>query len=776
MLAMKRCTPFALFCAFALPLLGQTASDQTPSPRITIQQSLAISPKSGGADPNGWFINPAGTVQVDKTVVHGGPWSARFERNAASTGNFSVISKNLPVDFAGGTVELRGFLRTKNVTGFADLYIREDGESGVLQFKGMDDQHIDGTRDWSEFSVSIPIDENARQLQFGALLSGTGTMWADDLRLLVDGKPIAEAKPQERVLTVLDTDHEFDKGSKLQLSSLTPAQIDNLVTLGRVWGFLKYHHSAIAAGKRQWDYDLFRVLPAILAAPDREHANEVLVHWIDSLGEVPSCEAEKCAPPPAADACLKPDIDWIRDTRTLGSELNLRLQRIYQNRPRGNQFYVNIALFNSPGNPAFTHELVYGGNLPDPGFQLLALFRWWNIMQYWAPYRVDAAENWPAVLAEFIPKLALAKDVNDYQLAMFELVATANDTHANLWSSLDARPPVGKCSLPIEVRFIDGQAVVTGLKDDKVAAASALHIGDVIDALDNSPVAKLTEEWTPFYADSNAAARRRDMARTLTNGDCKPVHVKVRRDANLIELDAERLPRQNPPKPEWHDLPGDTFQLLSPDVAYLKLSSIKADDVPKYIERAANTKGLIIDIRNYPSEFMPFALGRYFVKTHTAFATFTIGDPANPGAFSFGGTVAIDPASTHYAGKVVILLDETSQSQAEYTAMAFRSAPNAIIVGSTTAGADGNVSQIPLPGGLSTMISGIGVFYPDHAPTQRIGIVPDVKASPTLAGIKAGRDEVLEAAIRQVLGPQTPEATIEKIARPEPQPQPAPTM
>jgi C-terminal processing protease CtpA/Prc len=774
MLAMKRCTFFLFHCAFALPLLSQTASDQAPSPRLTVQQSLAISPNSGGTDPNGWFINPAGTVQVDKEIVHGGSWSARFDRDAARTDNFSVISKNLPVDFTGGTVELRGFLRTKNVIGFADLYIREDGERGVLQFKGMDDQHIDGTRDWAEFSVSIPIAADARQLQFGALLSGTGTMWADDLRLLVDGKPIAEAKPFDRPLTVLDTDHEFDKGSRLQLSSLTPIQIDNLVTLGRVWGFLKYHHPAVTSGKRQWDYELLRILPAILSASDSPHANDVLVHWIDSLGEVPACQAEQCSPAPAKDAQLKPDVDWIRDRATLGADLSLSLQRIYQNRPRSTQFYVSLA--PGVGNPNFDHELTYSAaNFPDPGFQLLALFRWWNMMQYWSPYRVNADQNWPAVLAEFIPKLALAKDRTDYQLAMFELVAMANDTHANLWSTLDARPPVGKCTLPVDLRFLDGQAVITGLSGKDPAATSALHIGDIIDELDGTPVSKLTTEWTPYYADSNAAARRRDMALTLTRGDCKPVHLKIRRDSRVLELDADRLPRQNPVKPQWHDLPGETFQLLSPEVAYLKLSSIKVSDVPGYMERAAKTRGLIIDIRNYPSEFMPFALGSYFVSTHTAFATFTIADLANPGAFSFGSPVAIDPASTHYAGKIVILIDESSLSQAEYTAMAFRSAPNAVIVGSTTAGADGNVSQIPLPGGLSTMISGIGVYYPDRAPTQRIGIVPDIKATPTLAGIKAGRDEVLETAIREILGPQIPEATIEEFARPRPQPQPAST-
>jgi C-terminal processing protease CtpA/Prc len=56
------------------------------------------------------------------------------------------------------------------------------------------------------------------------------------------------------------------------------------------------------------------------------------------------------------------------------------------------------------------------------------------------------------------------------------------------------------------------------------------------------------------------------------------------------------------------------------------------------------------------------------------------------------------PREPRFTGKVVILVDEVTQSQAEYTTMAFRVAPDAVVVGSTTAGADGNVSRIPLPG------------------------------------------------------------------------------
>jgi hypothetical protein len=96
------------------------------------------------------------------------------------------------------------------------------------------------------------------------------------------------------------------------------------------------------------------------------------------------------------------------------------------------------------------------------------------------------------------------------------------------------------------------------------------------------------------------------------------------------------------------------------------------------------------------------------VETNTPFARFTTCDLSNPGAFHWRNPVSLTPQKPYYAGKIVILADESSMSQAEYTSMAFRAAHGAIVVGSPTAGADGNVSPFALPGGLRSMISGIG--------------------------------------------------------------------
>jgi len=251
----------------------------------------------------------------------------------------------------------------------------------------------------------------------------------------------------------------------------------------------------------------------------------------------------------------------------------------------------------------------------------------------------------------------------------------------------------------------------------------------------------------------------------MTNGDCGDLALRVERNRQMVSV---TLKRDAPVTWDYptHDLAGPTFRLLSKDVAYLKLSSVQQSEAAHYVEQAAATKGLIIDIRNYPSQFMVFALGGLLVDSSRTFARFTEGDLSNPGAFRWGDVENLQALTPHYAGKVVVLVDEVSQSQAEYTAMAFRASRNTVIVGSTTAGADGNVSRFSLPGGLSTMISGIGVFYPDKAPTQRLGIIPNITATPTVAGIRSGRDEVLESGIRQILGNEVSEAQIEKIAKP----------
>ena len=753
-----------------LPLLGRAQESSAGKGRdhSDLEGALSFELQPVGDVPGGWNGVPPGTVFTDNKVFHGGRASVRFERQSGSPSSFSAVTRSLPIDFGGATIELRGFLRTEDVSDFAGLWLREDGESAgtALAFDNMQARQLKGTTDWKEYSISLPLHSEARQLVFGVLLVGNGKAWADDLQLLVDGKPVWDAPKVVRATTVLDRDHEFDHGSRIAITELTENQIDNLTTLGKLWGFLKYYHPKVTSGERHWDYDLFRVLPAILAAPDRATANAAMQQWVVNLGSIPPCSS--CVKLDEKGLQSRPDLDWISNEATLGSDLSHTLRSIRDGRSPGTQFYVSKVA--EVGNPKFEHELGYADiKFPDAGFQLLGLYRFWNIVEYWSPYRDLTGQDWTAVLSEFIPRIVQAKDLESYRRELLALIAKAHDGHANLWNALDSRPPAGKCQLSANVRFIGQLPVVTGFSGSD---HGGLEIGDVVTEIDGIPVAKLIEAWKPYYAASNDAARLRDIGRSLTRGECGESMITVMREdasgaAHEQKLKVNRaLPWGSDSGPRTHDLTGPTFRLLSKDVAYLKLSSVKSADAASYVRNAGGTKGLIVDIRNYPSEFMVFALGSLLAGRDTTFATFTEGDLSNPGAFRWGDTESLHPEQPHYAGKVVILVDETSMSQAEYTAMAFRSVPGAIVVGSTTSGADGNVSPFALPGGLRTMISGIGVFYPDRTPTQQIGIVSNVKVVPKVAGIRAGRDEVLEEALRQILGSRVPAREIEKMAKP----------
>ena len=762
--AMRNTTAFLIAPASLLVVALGFGMLQTSITRPELA-GLDFEAEHAGGVPTGWGGGPPGTFVVDGQIVHGGKWAVRIERDDKSQGAFSTITRMIPIDFAGESLELRGFLRTEGVSEFAGLWMREDGDSGSVAFDNMQSRQLKGTTEWTEYSIKLPLEKSGKRLFVGVLAAGVGKVWADDLHLLVDGRPLEREPRIEQPKTVLDLDKEFDAGSGITLKSLSKTQVDNLAMLGKVWGFLKYHHPLVTAGKRQWDYELFRILPKVLAAADAPAARSVVQQWVTSLGDVPACT--NCASLDESDLHLGPPLTWLTDA-ALGSELAGSLRAIHRNRssdPR--QFYVSLV--PNIGNPSFDHELGYANlKLPDAGYQLLSLYRLWNIIEYWFPYRDLLDGSWDEKLTAFIPRIALASDAVAHKEEMLAFIATIHDTHANLWSSLDVRPPVGPCAIPVTLRFIENQPVVTGYTNSQSGPASGLQRGDVVSALDGVPVTQLVERWSLFYAASNQSRRLHDIAASMTRGACGAVSIRVSRDGGPVELKAERTQQPAPGSapPLWHDRPGETLQKLSPDVAYLKLSSVKSSQASAYIEAASGTKGLIIDIRNYPSEFMVFALGSHLVDRTTEFARFTTGDPANPGAFHWGGPpLSLSPAAPRYTGKIAILVDESSLSQAEYTTMAFRSAPNAVVVGSTTAGADGNVSPIPLPGGLRSAISGIGVFYPDKKPTQRIGMIANIEARPTIQGIRSGRDEVLEAALRHILGPDASAAEIERLAK-----------
>lgn len=132
--------------------------------------------------PQGWFTGGEGyAVSVDKSVQHAGKRSLRiaFEKS----GRFGVATGTFPTaDARGKRLRLIGYLKAENITtGWAGLWMRVDGPDGVLGFDNMQKRGVTGTKDWARYEIVLDVPEEATNINFGALLTGDGTVWVDTL-------------------------------------------------------------------------------------------------------------------------------------------------------------------------------------------------------------------------------------------------------------------------------------------------------------------------------------------------------------------------------------------------------------------------------------------------------------------------------------------------------------------------------------------------------------------------------------------------------------------
>ena len=701
--------------------------------------------------PDGWFQWGTGgyLLTIDTVETKSGKASVQIEaigQKAANT--FGCVAYSIPAQYEGKEMELRASMKFKNVDeGVVGLLLRIDGVAGSLAFDNMQSKNIQGTADWTTYSVKVPYPEEAKTIYIGALLSGTGQLWVDDFQVFLDGKEIQKAKVNKVETFKADEDVAFASGSGISTIELTSSTVKDLVILGKIWGFVKYYHPVVASGKYNLDNELFRVLPEILEAKDQEERNVILEEWVSRLGKIKTGEDKR---EDQAEIKLVPDLAWINH-QDIGEGLSKRLTVIKNAKRIDEHYYIGLA--PGVGNPEFKHEKPYGEmKYPDVGYRLLSLYRYWNMIEYYFPYKNLIEENWNEVLQEFIPRFVEASNELEYKLTVLAMIARVHDTHANIWGKDSVlRDYRGLNYAPLEMTFVGDAAVVKSYYDDTLGEQTGLKVGDIIESINHIPVEDIIRKKLPYTPASNYPTQLRDIARDLLRTNDSIILLDVRREDNLFNAQVRcySMSELNPYKK--YMVKDTCFKMLAPDIALLYPGSIKNEYLPVIMPEIMKTKGLVIDFRCYPSDFIVFSLSEYLQPKPTNFVEFSMGSITSPGLFVMQDALAVGKITDdHYKGKVVIIVNELTQSSAEYHTMAFRTAPGALVIGSTTAGADGNVSQFYLPGGISTMISGIGVYYPDGTETQRIGIVPDVEVMPTIQGIKEGRDEVLEKAIESI--------------------------
>ena len=556
-----------------------------------------------------------------------------------------------------------------------------------------------------------------------------------------------------------DRDRAFDRGSGITLTEVSAVQTENLATLCRVWGLVKYRHPDIVDGTLNWDAELFRVLPGVLAAGDTAQAGEVIYRWLAqfpytaptlSTGERADYDDRA-----AMKNTVVADLSWVEDTAALGPSLSGYLGGLcalpVRNTGRGYVSFTDMRA-NFAADNAFDGGRAY----QDDGVRLLALFRYWNIVEYFYPYSALTGEDWPGALRELIPLFAGAgQDREAYVLAIARASTFLHDSHVTVTSKTkslyahfgDNRPAVLFWN-------IDGQIVIGGVADNLPEGQTAvLAPGDVLLSFDGVPMEERLERCRPYICVSDDNKNAYSFSNYLLSTDKDTAEAEILRDGVRQTV---RVPCFSQP----YSVPRGyaTGLMAEGRIGYINPADQKEGGVEYWMEEFRDTEGLIIDMRRYPAK--PIRdLSEYLVPQAVPMYDLKFPDPYRPGSFSAMGPVGWGndvpqgkERKTLYTGKVVVLMNEASISQCETTIMVLRRAPGAVVVGSPSNGANGDVLQVTLPGQVTTTFSGIGVSGPNGEQTQRVGLQPDVTVYPTPETLRQGRDVLVERALELLTG------------------------
>lgn len=528
-------------------------------------------------------------------------------------------------------------------------------------------------------------------------------------------------------------------GNSREVSSDENQRIENLASLAKIWGFLKYYHPNVAKGNFNWDEQLVTMIPKVESAKNREDLSKVYLDWIATLGVVEECKS--CKDVSSKNYFDKNfDLSWADNLAVFTPELSRKLRYIEENRAQSNSYYVTKS---SRDNVEVRNESKYKDfEYPDKNYRLLSLFKYWNTIEYFFPYKYLTDQKWSTVLEEMIPQFEKANNATEYQLALLVTVIKLDDTHASLYTDRNFEF-FGKKYIPAFSNVIENKVVIVGIYSDSLAKINDIRKGDIIEEIEGENALKIMADRKKYVNGSNNSTKAKNYNYHLFNGSTDSVKVKIRRDDVVLVKMVKRY--------KGSDLKSnlsrtkEKFNLDANNIGYINLANIEVNDQEEIMEKLNSTKALIIDIRNYPP-LMPYRIARRLSFENKEYVKCIAPDLKYPGRFIWKKSLVIEPLKkTYYKGKVVLLVNEETQSRAEFVTMLLQTGDNVTTIGSQTAAADGDVSRLEFSG-FETAISGLGVFYPDGTETQRKGVKIDIEVRPTVKGIQEGKDEVLEKA------------------------------
>ena len=373
--------------------------------------------------------------------------------------------------------------------------------------------------------------------------------------------------------------------------------------------------------------------------------------------------------------------------------------------------------------------------------------------------------DWDRLYLAYLPKVMATKSTLEYYYALAEFCAKLGDGHSGVNYPRELNRLLGWPA--ITTRLLEKRVFVDAVRDPALKDRG-VERGMEITAIDGLPV---RDYGMKHVAPTRAVSTPQDLevrtfenallggviekpvALTLRSADAREVTVSLPR---LSQAEANKLPRQ-----EWKRF---EYRLLPGNIAYVALRTFGTNEINRDWEAVypeiRKSDALILDVRDNGGgssgigwEILGYLTDKPFKSTQWRTRLYRPAFRAwgNAEQWFEGGSNSLYARSGDvYTKPVVVLIGPHTYSAAEDFAAVFDAMNRGRLVGEPTGGSTGQPLGFSLPGGGSARICTKHDRYADGKEFVGVGIQPGVPVQPTIADFRAGRDTVLDAAVREL--------------------------
>ncbi len=551
-------------------------------------------------------------------------------------------------------------------------------------------------------------------------------------------------------------------------------EIDSLQIAGlcKVWGFMKYYHPDIAKNKIDWDRVLIDNYSEFTEDNSFESYNKKIINFINTVSKN---KFKKKVNEEQFKVIIENRIENLENFRFLTDTIK------YSNRISFS--WINDSIFsletkeelckilinykpikhkNLKGRIVVKHkenEFKELDSITEP-YRILSLFRYWNIINYFSPYRHLSDNNWNDILVKSINNFIEAKDYESYINQLILLSTKINDSHGFYrYTDYKYKQPNNKTDnitkkkngyIPYNFKLINNSIVVSKILTD----STLLCVGDTVIDINNTNL-KLLKNKRSF---STVQSANHYYETTLSNYyDTAFNLITIKNQDTIVFYENKSVSGKTKVDSRYRKEP--YYYSINDNVGYIELTQIKFSQLKKAWKEFRHKDQIIFDLRGYPETIAWLALphllsnkpkrvAKYYYPNKNYSGTFIKNEKDLTYRFWFVKPFVLFKRRYEDKNYIVLINNETI-SQSETVCMMFKAyANNLTFIGTPTEGANGDISSIYLPGSIYFNFSSLDWQFPDGTQLQRNGIIPDIYVKTNIEDIKLEKDAILGSAIK----------------------------